>query len=49
MIGDLKKCTVVGLNDQIDYVLLTVRMQSSISVSELSEVLKGRTVIGLCN
>lgn len=44
---NMKKCTVVELNVQIDRVHLVVRTPPSLSVSELMGFVKGRTAIRL--
>jgi len=46
---NMKKCTVVELNVQVDHVHLVVRTPPSLSVSDLMGVLKGRTAIRLFN
>ncbi|MEP9307087.1 IS200/IS605 family transposase [Enterobacter cloacae] len=44
---NMKKCTVVELNVQIDHIHLVVRTPPSLSVSELMGFVKGRTAIRL--
>ncbi|EOS95886.1 IS1004 transposase [Erwinia tracheiphila PSU-1] len=45
--SNMKKCTVVELNVQIDHIHLVVRTPPGLSVSELMGFVKGRTAIRL--